>query len=864
MDRRPSWRSDRQPGLAALWALLPTLLGIGVTLWVLMGVREQQSRTDRLRLERHSQRIARILESRMTGYEDLLRGVHAFCRQGGEPTPAAWKAYSNDLDFLHRHPGLKTLVKVERVQKGDLERFLAQNQGNGLPPRLCEVKSLDPSDTSLPLDASEHLVITRAEPSETASRALGMDVGTSFHQRRAAERATATGKPALTGPLQFRAGGVAQTSVAIFYPIYRGQGSLATAEERRQEVASWVSLGIYLDAFLEAVKEGSDDAVSTEIFDLSDGAAIRLHPKAGSPFDESKVDQVVRRLDVFGRTWGLVSKPLPAFYAGPQRNREPQILVTGLVASLSLGAVLWSLASTRDRAHRLAEQQTRSMREALRRLDMLIESTPVGVVEWDSKLRVRRWNPAAEAIFGFEAQEVLEHSGSTFRVPELAGVMARESLEEVIREARSVSQSQEGVCKNGQRIVCEWTSSPIYDAEGRVEGVLSLVMDVTVRRLTEERAWLHQKLESLGVMAGGIAHDFNNLLWAISGNAELARDRIPQDNPVQENLARIESAAFRAADLARQMLAFAGRAPFVLRPLDLGAIIRGVEEIIRAAIPRTTRLDFVVQGGIPEVKGDEGHIQQALSNLLTNAAEAMGDAGGCARVKVYQVTVDEVALGTLVPGSAISEGPSVCVEVQDEGPGMDPETLAKVFDPFFTTKSTGRGLGLSATLGIMKAHGGGIAVESNPGHGTMVRLYFPTLSETPMDQQKEPFESRVARGGTILLAEDEEILRELTVEALEPAGFRVITADDGLRALELFEALATEISIVVLDLNMPRMGGLEAFRRIRALDPAVKVILCSGFAEEEIGEWGDNLRPDGFLHKPYRLRELIRMVGSLV
>jgi PAS domain S-box-containing protein len=860
----PFRRSGRQPGVAVLWALLPILLGIGVTLWVLLGAREQQRRSDRLRLERHSQRIARILESRMTGYEDLLRGVHAFCRQVNEPTPSAWRAYSNDLDFLHRHPGLKTLVKIERVQQGDLEGFLARNRRDGFPPRICEVKSLDPSDTSLPLEGPEHLVINRAEPSETASRALGMDVGTSLHQRRAAERAAETGRPALTGPLQFRVGGTTQTAVALFFPIYRGQGALPPVEERRREVASWVSLGIYLDAFLEAVKEGSDDAVSTEIFDLSDGAAIRLHPKSGSPFEEAKGDQEVRRLEVFGRTWGLVSRPLPTFFDGPQRNREPQILVTGLVASLSLGAVLWSLASTRERAHHMAMQQTRSMREALRRLDMLIESTPVGVVEWDSRLRVRRWNPAAEKIFGFEAEEVLENSGSTFRVPGLAGVMARSALEGVIQEARSVSQSHESVRKDGQRVVCEWTSSPIYDPEGRVEGVLSLVMDVTERRMTEERAWLHQKLESLGVMAGGIAHDFNNLLWAISGNAELARDRVPPESPAQENLTRIESAAFRAADLARQMLAFAGRAPFVIRPLDLGTILKGVEEILRAAIPRTIRLDFLVEEGIPEVKGDEGHIQQALSNLLTNAAEAVGEAGGCVRVKVYQAIVDETVLRDLVPGSALSEGTSVCIEIQDEGPGMDPETLAKVFDPFFTTRSTGRGLGLSATLGIMKAHGGGIALESSVGRGTSVRLYFPTLCESPQEHLKEPFAPQGARGGTILLAEDEEILRELTVEALEPAGFRVITAEDGLRALEIFEAHASEISIVVMDLNMPRMGGLEAFRRLRALDPAVKVILCSGFAEEEIGEWKDDLRPDGFLHKPYRLRDLIRMVGSLI
>lgn len=847
-----------------LWALVPALLGIGITFLVLMGAREQQRRADLFRLERHTQRIRRTLESRLAGYEDLLRAAHAFCRQGPGPTPETWKAYSEDLDFLHRHPGLKTLVKVERVPDREVAGFLARRRIDGLPPKLCEVKSLDPSDKTLPMEGAEHFVITLAEPSATASKALGMDVGTSFHQREAAERAARTGRAALSGPLQFRSGGVAHAAVAIFYPLYRGERPAGATKEWNQEVTGWVSLGVYLDALLEAVKQGSDEAVTTEIFDLSEGNPIRLHPMGGPGLTELGSEVKVHRIDAFGRTWGLVSQPLPAFYIGPERNRGLQILVTGLVASLSLGAVFWSLASTRDRAHRLAEQLTRSMREALRRLDMLIESTPVGVVEWDSRLRVRRWNPAAEKIFGFEADEVLEQSGSSLRVPGLAGEMARSSLEKVIEEARSVSQSLEGMRKDGQRIVCEWTSSPIYDTDGRVEGVLSLVMDVTERRLTEERAWLHQKLESLGVMAGGIAHDFNNLLWAISGNAELARDQLPAESPAQENLARIENAAFRAADLARQMLAFAGRAPFVIRPMDLGVVIKGVEEIIRAAIPRMIRLEFQVPAGIPEVKGDEGHVQQALSNLLTNAAEAIGDHEGCIRVRIFKVLVDDAVLATLVPGSALSDGSAVCVEVQDEGPGMDAEALAKVFDPFFTTKSTGRGLGLSATLGIMKAHGGGIALESAPGQGTSVRLYFPTLPEIQKESSLEIHQALEPKGGTILLAEDEEILRELTIEALEPAGYRVIAVEDGLRALELYEALGSEISIVVMDLNMPRMGGLEAFRRIRKLDPSVKVILCSGFAEEEISELGNEIVPDGFLHKPYRLRELVRMVGNLL
>ncbi len=860
MNARSLRRLGRPRGGVLLWALLPLVMGLGLTLWVAHEARQQQRKADQLRLDRHTQRVLKSLQSRLSSYEDLLRGAHAFLRQGPAPAAPVWRAYAQDLDFLHRHPGLKTLVYIECVPREGLSAFQARHSLQ----KLCVVKSLDPSDRALPGEGPDHFVITLAEPSETASKALGMDVGTSLHQRQAAERAARSGEPTLSGPLTFRLDGVPRTSLALFFPIYRSASLPATPEARRAQLKGWVSLGLYMDAFLDDIKQGSDDAVSANLFDLSEGQEIRLSPKVGPSFRELRATSQIHRLEVFGRTWGLASRPLPAFFEGAQRSRVTYILLVGLLASLSLGAVVWSLASTQERARRLAEHLTRGLREMLRRLDMLIESTPVGVVEWDGELRVRRWNPAAARIFGFGAEEVVEHSGEGIRVPGPGGKQALAALEEVLREGRSWSGPQEALRKDGQRIVCEWTNSPIYDAEGRVEGVLSLVMDMTERRRMEERAWLQQKVESLGVMAGGIAHDFNNLLWAISGNAELARDHLPAGNPAHENLARIETAAFRAADLARQMLAYSGRAPFLIQPVDLGEVLSEMAEMARAAMPRRVRIDFHVSSGVPGVRGDAGHIQQALSSLLTNAAEALGLGEGHVQVHVFPVRADGALLSRLVPGSALVEGPAACVEIQDDGPGIDPEMLGKVFDPFFTTKATGRGLGLSATLGIMRAHNGGITLESGLGQGTRIQLYFPATEEplaTPMAASQDC--SRQA-GGTVLVAEDEELLRDLTVEALEPAGFQVITAEDGQAALELFEARGAEISLVVLDLNMPRMGGLEAFRRIRSLDPTVKVIICSGYAEEEIGELVHELHPDGFLRKPYRIKELVRMVTELV
>lgn len=855
---------DRFLSLPMIWGLGTLLLGLALTVVGWRVLVRQQREADHARIQRHAQRIQAGLRGRLRSYEDILRASRGLLDRSPDLDAAGWAAFVQGLQITERHAGLKTLVKVDRIRREDLSAFLQALRRQGREITLGEVRSLDPSDTGPKADHPECLIITLAEPAAQVSKALGMDLATSAHQREAAERSMLSGRATLTGPLRFRSEGGLHPALGFYLPLYRGGGTPPDDEARRERCIGWVSVGIYLEPLLEEVGRGGDEALTSELWERSEGRELRLHPVSGVPYAEAAMGAHIATLDLGERRWTLLSRPTPAFFRHPQRIRPTAALLTGILLSLSLAITARSVIGTRERARRLAEEFSRTSREALRRLETLLAEMPVGAVEWDHQLRIRRWNPAAERIFGFGEGEVLDRSGSRIRFPGGERDEVRVSLEEVLRERRGLTRTLTGRRKDGEPIVCEWTSTPLYGADGRVEGLFSLVLDVTEQRRSDERAWLHQKLESLGVMAGGIAHDFNNLLWAISGNAELARDRVPEDSPARLNLDRIEGAAFRAAALARQMLAYAGRAPFVTHALDLSRLLREMGGMVREALPPALTLLWDLEQDLPAIQADGAQLQQAVLNLLANAAEAMGPRGGEVRVRTFRLEVDEAMLRALVPGSALSAGSAVGLEVQDSGPGLEPGQLSRIFDPFYSTRATGRGLGLSAALGIVRAHRGGMAVESRAGQGATFRILLPlagTPAESfpPMSLPTQPLPAR----GCVLLAEDETVLRELTAEALEPLGFEVIAVADGQEALERFEAARDRISVVVLDLSMPRMGGVEAFARLRELDPNLPVVLCSGYSDEDLGSLPGGLQPDAFLAKPYRLRELVAKVREL-
>jgi signal transduction histidine kinase len=385
------------------------------------------------------------------------------------------------------------------------------------------------------------------------------------------------------------------------------------------------------------------------------------------------------------------------------------------------------------------------------------------------------------------------------------------------------------------------------------------------RRQLEAQVQHAQKLESLGVMAGGIAHDFNNLLVAIMGNAGLALSEMPPDSPARDTVRDIETAAQRAAELTRQLLAYSGKGRFVVLPLDLNAIVDEMTHLFEVTVSKKAILRYDLSPGIPSVEGDATQLRQVIMNLILNASEALGDHGGTVTISTGAMVFSHGDLGRLPGGETLSHGTYAYVEVSDTGSGMPRETRDRIFEPFFTTKFTGRGLGLAAVMGIVRGHRGTIQVESAPGNGSRFRVLLPAADEPAQPVARPvPAPTTVQVNGTVLVADDEQSVRMLATKLLKRMGFEVIVAVDGAEAVRLFRERADRIGLVLLDMTMPEMGGEEVFTEIRRLCPDVKVILSSGYNEQEAikGFAGRGLA--GFLQKPYRLDELHAKVAEVL
>ncbi len=414
-------------------------------------------------------------------------------------------------------------------------------------------------------------------------------------------------------------------------------------------------------------------------------------------------------------------------------------------------------------------------------------------------------------------------------------------------------------------------SSTPLDPGDLSAGVVFTALDVTGRkraeteRLALERQIQHaQKLESLGVLAGGIAHDFNNILMGVLGNAELALQRLAPENPAVENLRSIETAAVRAADLARQMLAYSGKGHFVVERLDINRTVEEMTHLLQTVISKKVVLKYDLSENLPPIEADATQIRQVIMNLITNASEAVGDRSGVVTVSTGVVYADRPYLAETFLDEDLSEGYYACIEVADTGQGMTPETRKRIFDPFFTTKFAGRGLGLAAVLGIVRGHRGAIKVYSEPDRGTTFKILFPCGRE-PEEPTPAPETERAERwsgSGIVLVVDDEESVRALAKMGLERAGFRVFLAEDGREAVRVFQARADEIRAVVLDMTMPHMDGEETYRALRRVDPNVRVILSSGYSEQSVTGRFAGKGLAGFIQKPYRPSELVEKLRA--
>ena len=431
---------------------------------------------------------------------------------------------------------------------------------------------------------------------------------------------------------------------------------------------------------------------------------------------------------------------------------------------------------------------------------------------------------------------------------------------------RAVSGESFGSSQEVRGRIFEIHYAPKHDVGGEIEGIIGVALDVTEHRRVEAAMFQTQKLESLGVLAGGVAHDFNNLLVGILANAGLALSDLEPESPVRGTIQQIELAGHRAADLARQILAYSGKGRLIVQPLDLNALVEETAGLLRVSIKKGARLSFSMAPNLPAIEADATQLRQVVMNLVVNGSDAIGDAEGEIRVHTELVEFDREALFDRFPTADLTPGKYISLTVSDTGSGMDVATRERIFEPFFTTKFTGRGLGLAAVLGIVRGHKGALRVESERGLGTTFEVIFPAVDEvaTPLERVLRPVPSADWTGaGKILIIDDEDTVRIVTARALVKFGFEVLQAADGQAGVDMYRAHSDELACVLLDMTMPKLNGAEAFQAIRAIRPDARVILMTGYAEEEVSSRFAGQGLSGFVQKPYdlnSLRETIRHV----
>ncbi len=523
-------------------------------------------------------------------------------------------------------------------------------------------------------------------------------------------------------------------------------------------------------------------------------------------------------------------------------------------------------------ARDISEQKRseRELRENEAKLRAFLESAAQGILTIDARGRIEMVNAKAEELFGYTRAELVGQQLEILVPERLRGVHVRHRADYLAApRARPMGAGLDlmAVRKDGSEFPVEIALNYIPMPEGPL--TIAFISDITERKKSEEQLLQTQKLESLGILAGGIAHDFNNLLTGVLGNASLALSELDPGSPARQNIADVIESSERAAQLTHQMLAYAGKGRFFVQRIDLSARIRETVPLIKSAVPATVELRFHLAEQLPAIEADATQIQQLIMNIIINGAEAIPE-GRPGRVTIttrpYHVDRRDAPVGDECRIGELKMGPHVLFEVSDTGIGMDKATMERIFDPFFTTKFTGRGLGLAAVLGIVRANGGCIQVRSSVGEGTVFRVFFPAIAEQP--EARQGMQGRklgeIAGCGKILVVDDEEVVRKTASHALRKCGCEVLVAENGARGLEIFERELDRIRCVVLDMTMPVMSGEETLARMKSLRAGAPIILSSGYSETEAARRFEGKGLAGFLQKPYKAEDLVRMVRGIV
>lgn len=879
--------------------LLVAVLGLAFTYLAHHLLEASQAAKLQAEFARLSQTVTGVIEQSLRAHEEALHSLRNLFHYSSAVSREEFAGISADL--MARHPGILALEWAERVparQRAEVEHSV---RAAGFPDFEFQARRDGPGGLRRAPDRAEHVPVLYIHPFGPNRAALGFDLASSPLWPEM-ESAVREDRLYVSGRLPLITDGSTADDwgYILQLPVYL-QPVAAVPEERWKRFAGFV-VGIFrpreiIETALGRIGSQGFDLLVLDPLGPAGQSTLHYRPSplrtaadAEPSLSELRADPLHQQmhLPLSGRNWELHFRPAPEWLAQNRRPTYWLVPLGGVFGSVLLGLYLHGILRrstvveqqvrerTRDleAAHRLLEEDIRRrveterrLRESESRLQAFLDHSPNSIFVKDAAGRYLLCNQKFAAFCKRPAHEINGRTDEELFPAEEAASYRHTDLQVLRTGAALVFEDRlPEPDRPGTAMVQKF---PIRDAHGRIAAIGGIATDITERKQAEQeklamerRLLAAQKLESLGVLAGGIAHDFNNILTAVLGNASLARHDAAAGRPIDRSLEQIEHAARRAADLCQQMLAYAGKDRIVTAQVDLSTLVRDTTALIEVSISRNTRLELDLADGLPPVLGDETQLRQIVMNLVLNAADAIGANPGRIGIRTYAREADAALLRSALGHPDLPPGTYAGLEVADNGCGMAPETLARIFEPFFTTKFSGRGLGLSAVLGIVQSHHGALFVESSAGQGSTFRLLLPATAKAPDATPTPPAASEppARLRGTALVVDDEDAVRSIAATVLEFHGAKVLAAASGEAALQLLRDPAHRVAVVLLDMTMPGLSGEETLRQLRETHPKLPVIFMSGYSEGQAGRRGANLGAAGFIQKPFEIATLLSTV----
>ncbi len=862
------------PGLVwqAASVLVALLLGGALSVGMLLVSRNSEQRRTHDAFERTAGAFADRLETRVGDTIQLLDSLAGLAESSAGLSRAQFTLFSRHL-FEH-HDGIQAMEWVPRVPYDQRASHEREARVQGFPGYVISERGS--ADELVPAaEREEYYPVYYVEPLRGNEPAIGYDLASDRVRLAALTGAAEAGTVVSTGRIRLVQERGEQFGVLVAHPIYAGGSIPDSPEERRQAVQGFMVLVLRVGDLVDrSIVDLGAAGLRVMLYDESAEPGQRLllsypsdvAPTRLAPGAETEARHV-RTLQVGSRTWRVVSEPLGGYLRAEETWLPWGLFASGLMGSLLLAGVVFFVSAGGRQARRHAaaiteanialqgqmDKNARLLREA-RTFALLVEHSDdfVGVASPEGG--VLFVNRAGRELVGLDADaDLASLTIDEFLTDEGKRSSAEKEVPAVKSHGRWSGETTLRHFHTGESIPVSVNSFVIGDPEtGQPAALATVQRDLRERERVLAAMYHAQKLESLGVLAGGIAHDFNNLLVAVLGNLDVARQSLPPASPAREPLESVEDASNRLAELSGQMLAYSGKGHFVVEPVDVSDLVGGMSRIVAASVTKKATIEYRLEPDLPAVEADATQVRQVFLNLIINASEALEDGTGCITVITGVRSCGREYLSSTYVDDDLPAGDYVFVEVTDTGSGMDDETLRRVFEPFFTTKFSGRGLGLAAALGIVRAHNGAVAVTSEPGAGTTFRVLIPASSSVSRRVEVEEVAEAWRGSGLVLLVDDEDVVREVAGRMLRALGFDVIDATDGRSAMRLFGIRRAEIVAVLLDRTMPVLDGPDTLREIRRIDAEVPVILSSGYsAEDHMGSQATD-----FVQKPYTLARL--------